>query len=325
VRTSSRRAFALPDLAALIGVVGVMVCLVGVVAARPRALASLSQTIANIRQVSDTIATFAGDNADKAPGFTWKKGTNPSTFTDLQKANTDTEAAGNQFVDIVRRRSNVPAFPKQSNAFLPHFAYIHVMLADYVNVPLPLGFGVSPEDKNLLKWSADPSKWSQNGAPSALAPFRSSYETCFGLWSLTDSGATAISQDGQAWSAYSVPSATVFGQRQLSAVAFPAHKAQVYDLFQRHYGSRVGFFMYDEAHVPAASFDGSVLLRAGKNTNNGWKPQNPTSTLWSNITYSPTANDPPALGGGASDSVRGKWRWTRKTVGGRDFDAGEVN
>ncbi len=323
--TSSRRAFTVPDLAALIGVVGIMVCLVAVAGARPRALASLSQSISNITRISDTIATFASDNADLAPGFTWKKGINPSSFTDLQKSNSDTEAAGNQFVDIVRRRSNVPAFPKQSTAFVPHMAYIHAMLADYVNAPLPLSFAISPEDRNLLKWSADPSKWQQNGAPSALAPFRSSYETCFGLWALTDSGSASVSQDGQAWTTFSVPTTTVVGQRPLSAIAFPAHKAAVYDLFQRHFGPRVGFFMYDEAHVPAAAFDGSVAVRAGRNTNDGWKPRNPASALPSIVSYTPTATDPPTLSGGASESVRGKWRWTRQSVAGRDFDAAEVN
>jgi len=313
------------DLAALIGVVGVMLCLVAVVGVRPKALASLSQSIANLKQISDTIATFGTDNADLAPGFTWKKGNMSSSYADLKNPPTDIDAAAYQFVDIVRRRSNVPSFAKISGGFIPHVAYSHVMLADYLNAPLPLSFGISPEDKNLIKWSSDPSKWSQNGAPSALAPFRSSYETCLGLWALTDSGPNAISQDGLLWSQFSLPSATVLGQRTLSTVAYPAHKVQVYDLYQRHFGPRVGFFMYDEARVPAAAFDGSVVVRAGKNTNNGWKPQNPTNTNPSLITYQPGTTDPPALNGAPSETVRGKWRWTRKTVGGRDFDAAEVN
>lgn len=324
MRTISRRAFAVSDLGALIAVVGVMLCLVAVVGARPRALASLSQTVANIKQISDTIATHGSDNADLAPGFSWKKGSSPSSYADLKTAATDLEAAANQFVDIVRRRSNVPNFAKLAS-FAPHPSFLHVMLADYLNAPLPQAFTVSPEDRNLIKWSSDPSKWQANGAPNAQSAFRSSYEICYGLWALTDSGSNAVTQDGQAWNIFTIPTATVVGQRQLSAITYPAHKAQVWDLFQRHYGPRVGFFMYDEARVPVAMFDGSVNLRAGKNANSGWKPQTPASTFWSNVTYQPGANDPPALSGGGSDVLRGKFRWTRKTVAGRDFDAGEVN
>lgn len=323
MRIPSCRAFVLPDLAALLGVVAVALCVLAVASSRTRSTASLGQSISNIRQISDAIAAHGADNADLAPGFSWKKGANPSTFADLKTSNTDIEAAANQFVDIVRRRSNFPAFPKLVG-FTPHFSYVHVMLADYLNTPLPLGFGVSPEDKTLLKWSSDPTKWQQNGAPNAQSAFRSSYEICFGLWALTDSGTNAVGQDGLAFNQFSLPSLTSVGQRQLSAITYPAHKAQVWDLYQRHLGPRVGFFMYDEARVPVAVFDGSVALRAGRNSNSGWKPQNPASSSFSIITYSPGATDPAALSG-VSAAVRGRFRWTRMTVAGRDFDAGEIN
>lgn len=319
-----RRAFAMTDLAALAGVAGIGACLALASLPHARRASSLGQTVSNIKQVSDTIASYASDRADAAPGFTWKKGDMSSGFADLRNPATDLDAAAYQFVDIVRRRSNVPTFAKVSG-FIPHVSYIHTVLADYLNTPLPLPFVVSPEDRNLVKWSSDPSKWQQNGAPSALVPFRSSYEWFPGLWALTDSGANAISQDGLAWNTYSVPGSTVVGQRQLSAIAFPAQKVEVYDLFQRHFGPRVGFFMYDEARVPAASFDGSVALRAGKNTNNGWKPQAPSNAAPSLISYQPSTTDPPALNGLGSETVRGKWRWTRKSVLGRDFDGAEVN
>lgn len=320
----SNRAFALIDAAAVLGVVGILVCVAATVLTRPRALASLEHTVSNLKQIADAVVQYGPDSADKAPAFSWTKTNCPSSFADLKTASTDIEAAANQFTDIVRRRSNVPAFAKIAS-LTPHFSYSHLVLADYLNVPAPLLIGISAEDKNLLKWSSDPSKWQQNGAPNAQSAFRSSYELCFGMWSLTDSGAGAVSQDGLAYNTFSVPTSTVVGQRQLSTIAYPAHKAMAWDLYQRHFGPRVGFFMYDEARVPVALFDGSVSLRAGRNSNNGWKPQAPTNSSFSSVLYQPAATDPPTLSGNASDTLRGRYRWTRRSVLGRDFDAGEIN
>ncbi len=311
--------------------VAVIVCalvvagVLAVMGARTRALAGLGQSLASLRRFSDGIATHASDNADKAPGYSWKKGDMSSGFADLRNPPTDLDAAAYQAVDIIRRRSGIVNFPKTAG-WVPHIQHVHLPLADYLNAPLPLSFAASAEDRNLLKWAGDPTKWQQNGAPNERAPFRSSYEWAIGLWALTDSGTSAISQDGLVYSAFSVPTATVVGQRTLSSVTYPAFKAEAWEIFQRFFGPRQGFFMYDEARVPVVAFDGSASLRAGRNTNNGWKPQAPTNTGSSSITYQPgTSGDPPALGGGASDTVKGKFRWTRKTVAGRDFDAGEVN
>lgn len=291
-------------------------------APRARALSSLGESSAKLRRLGQAQAAFAADNADKVGTFWWTRGNCPSEYPDLRTAATDMEAAAHQATDIIRRRAGLPTFPKLQG-WVPHIAYSHLAIADYLDDRAPFPTSVSPEDANLLKWSSNPALWQQNGAPTQRHCFTSSYEMPPVYWSSPESGSSAVHQDGQAHSSFLVPTSVMPGRRNFAEVRYPSHKAMIYDKFQRHFGVRMGFFMYEESRVPMLMADLSLAVRAGRDSNRGWKPQNPTSTSASVVIYTPASYEPPALSG-VSASNSGRMRWTRKGLSGRDTDGAEV-
>ncbi len=313
-------------LAAVVTVAVVAACLAAAVP-RQRHLASLGQTMANLRQIGDAFATYGGDYQDRVLGYSWTPGNCPSQFPDLKTATDAVSAAANQAVDILRRRSGNASFIKV-NGWLPHVYYWNLIVADYLNTPLPHALYQSPEDQALLKRASDPANWN-TGTPNDRWALSTSYEVTAGAWGGPDSGSNAISQDGQPFNLYLIPGAWTGAGRQLSEFVYPSKKALVFDRYQWHFGPRVGFFMYDEARVPAVAADGSATLRAGSNTNPGWKPNSPTNPQPSFINYNPPSSGlvlpvPPPLNNAAGDLVKGRLRYTRGGLAGRDFDGPEV-
>lgn len=306
----------------MVAVVGTGTAAVLAVASpRTRAMGSLGESSAKLRRLGQAQAAFAADNTDRVGTFWWTKGNCPSQYPDLRNAATDVEAAAFQATDIIRRRAGLPTFAKLQG-WVPHIAYSHLATADYLDDRVPFRAGISPEDANLLKWSSDPALWQQNGAPTQRHCFASSYEMPPAYWSSPESGSNAVHQDGQTHNSFLVPSGMMPGRRSFAEVRYPAHKAMVYDKFQRHFGVRTGFFMYEEARVPVLMADLSLAVRAGRDSNRGWKPQNPSAGP-SVVTYTPASYEPPALSG-VSNANSGRMRWTRKGLGGRDVDGGEV-
>jgi hypothetical protein len=291
--------------------------------------ASLGDSINNLKQFVWAGSSFTADRADQVWTFSWRAGPeSPSEYPDLEAADTDLQAAANQAVDIIRRRAD-PAMPRISN-WLPQLFYSHLVLADHLNLPLPTPWAVSPGDDNRLAWQ----QWPNNPIPLPPPPddprtrrwvYSSSYELGTAFFHRDQRSATEFTiEQGATHSAYiNVTPSLPMGDRLITQVVFPSHKAMLWEQHQRFFGSRVAFFAYPEARIPVLTVDGSVLVRAATESNLGFRPNQPTSGLATQFTYSPAAFEPP-VPPGSPDSVSGRYRWTRGGLTGRDFGAPEV-
>ena len=317
------RGFVLAELAAIIVVIGVVMALLFTLGSRSRSLSSLGETNTNLRQLSAGIAQFASDHQNQCVSYTWRRGTSDTPYEDLRNASTDVQAAANQAVAIIRSRGDLPQL-QRITSWVPHLAYNHLPLFDYLGIALPSRTALSPEDKPRLAWALDRSQWDTGVNAFYRLPFTSSYE--FTIEFMSSPG--DVNQDGLTYNIYKVANVE-FGFRRLDEITYPSFKAVLYDRHQRHFGSRRPFFMHEEARVPVAAADQSVATHRSTIGNQGWKPHDPDNPNPSIIDYYPStasafAWDPPALDPSGTDIVPGRYRYTRGGLAGRDFDASEV-
>lgn len=321
------RAFVLVEAVTLVVMCVVVVAIVAVASKRSRSLASLGESMANLRQMHQATAQYGDDYAGRFATFSWRKGPCPSQYADLKNASSDLDAAAKQAVDIIRRRAGFTAaqFPPLSG-WVPHPNYTLLVLVDYLGQALPMRSVISPADEMRLAFASDRSQW-VGGSMNVRWAFSSSYEVPVAFWSATEPG-SSVYQSG-AYNLYYIPSLAQFGTRRLNEVVYPSNKAVYYDRHQRHFGPRQGFFMHEEARVPVATVDGAVSVRRGADANPGWLPNDPTNPNPTYITYQPAplgqfSWDPPALDPSGIDLVVGRYRFTRGALAGRDVDGPEV-
>jgi hypothetical protein len=162
-------AFALPELAATLVIVGVAVAMLLAGAGRARLEHNSAASQAQLRWIAGVTASYAADFQDRMWGLSWKAGETPSAFPDLAFADTHQRAASHQAVDIIRRRGgerDLPAIPN----WIPSVYYSHLPLADYLDVALPMLEFVSPADEHRLNWARDREAFSLG----AFLPFQPS-------------------------------------------------------------------------------------------------------------------------------------------------------
>ena len=323
-RSHDRKALVWGELLIGLAAAVVLSALLVVASSRSRSMAQLGESVANLRTISGAFAMYGPDNQDRVLGFSWRAGTTPSQFPDLKTAVSNLDAAVCQAADIARRRTGSTTLPRIAG-WMPHVQAWNFVVADYLNLPLPSKMFISPGDDLRTAQAADPANWAGDTTlyRSALG---TSYEVTAAAWGGPDSGSNAVSQDGQSFNLFLVPSGAFASTHLLSEVAFPGQKALLFDRYQWYYGPRQGFFMYDEARVPVAAFDGSVQVRRGGNCNPGWKPSSPPVPSPTIVRYDATASTglPLPLTNPSGDLVRGRLRFTRGALAGRDFDGPEV-
>jgi Tfp pilus assembly protein FimT len=322
-----RSGFALVEVVVAAVVVGVLLAVFTLAGVDSRRVASLGDSINNLQQFAGASAAYTADCADRFWAFSWRAGTTPSAYPDLQFAVTDLDAAANQAVDIMRRRAN-PNMPRMTS-WVPHILYSQLVLVDQLNLKLPLAWAVSPGDATRVAWQ----QWPNNpvplpspGDPTSLRwVYSSSFEVGPAFWAHDQrSGSTFTVEQGTTHNQFTFPTIDMpLGDRVMTDVRYPSAKAMMWDSHQRYFGNRVAYFGYPEARVPVLTVDGSVLVRATSESNNGFLPNNPTSPFWATYTYSPQTYEPPALSGVGSN-VKGQYRWTRGGITGRDFGFPEV-
>lgn len=317
------RAFTRVELLALLAVAGIGASLLAIGASETRAASKLASSTANLQSIGVRSFSFAADRADQTPVFSWRGGVVPdSQFADLRAqaaGGNDIAATGAQAVDIIRRRSNQPAFPVQAN-WIPHIAFSHLVLADYAAQRLPSFDFISPADPVTLSLAR------QNVTGSRVG-FASSYEWHPFLWQQERRSGGLFQGVTQAstHSTFQTPSGSgVLGPRRFSELRFPSQKAIVYDKAQRHFGATI-YFAFPQARSLVLAGDGHVAPRAAALCTPGFRPETPTSLAPMTYTYQPLANEPPAPGGSGSGTVNGQLRWTRGGLEGRDFDGRNIS
>jgi hypothetical protein len=306
-----------------------------------RRQARMGECIGNLGAIGRAGAAYGEDNADRVWTFSWKKTganapSNPTSYGDLSVASTDQDAAAKQAVHILRtraRREDIATIP----AWLPNLLYSQLVLAEYVNASLPFRSAVCSEDKNRLRWAADPFEYDRCtmtpspgcGNGNQRWPYSSSYQLPPSFFSPDAAGgvtAPMVYQVGN-YNNFSVAASVLLGRRRQTEARYPAQKVLLHDAEARHYSPRGAFFAYEEARQPLLMVGGSVGVRVTRDANLGGQPNNPSSPLATVLTYSPAPppnnwEAPPLSGTG--DAVYGHYRWARCGMRGRDFGGAEV-
>jgi hypothetical protein len=332
-----RRGFVLAEAAACIAVLVAVGALLAVMVRDTRRQARVGECIGNLKQIGWAGAGYGSDNAERVWTFSWRAGTNPTMWTDLQNAPDDLTAAAYQAVAIIREQGGRPNFPAIS-AWLPHLYYSHLVLAPYLGRPLPDPMSTCPEDRYRRLWASDPNGYDAclytpnpacGDSSSRRWPYSSSYQLPPSFYSPDSAtGSAPTLSQASTYNTFYVPGNVMLGRRTLAEVVFPSHKVLLHDAEARHYGPRAAFYAYQEARQPLLFVDGSVSVRVTWDANLGGNPGTPTSPSPTYMTYSPAPapNDWEArpLTNPTGDFVPGYYRWTRGGMRGRDFGGPEV-
>lgn len=325
------RGFALVELAAVAAVAVAAAAILLIASSDSRRLARLNQDVAQLRSMGAAVQAYGADNSDLFPTFSWRAGESHSQYPELNNAGSDLQAAANQLVHILRTRGGRPDMPVMF-ALLPHFRYSHLILADYTGQPIPWIAAISSADTHRLRWARDPACFDQNcfgpyqPSPGTSTnkrwPYSSSFEPTLAF--IDRSAAPSCVSNQQSYNIYLVPGAVLLGGAPMAQVRHPSQKVMLHDTNARHFGPRQPYSTHDEARLPLLMADGSVPVRAAANSNPGWQPNAPTSTVSLQFSYAPqNLWEPPPLNPGG-DWVQGRFRYTRSGILGRDFGGPEV-
>jgi hypothetical protein len=324
----SRRAFVLPELAAVLVVV-LLVLALALPAARAGRRASWDVVDGeNLHRFAEATVAFAADNTDSYWTFSWKQGMDlPTDYPDLKNQNSDDlSACRAQAIDILRRKAGREDIQYISGWFCHPF-YSQLPLYDYLDAEMPALWGVCPADRIRLQWAGDPEAFDNNefwpcqpqGGDNASKrwPYSSSYELSTSFFDQGTPG-VRIAQSG-AYSLYSIPGGHQLTPRRLGDTRFPSQKVHLYESAQHHVDEDVpdrcqnaqGWYVPD-SRVAALFSDGHAALAKTAESNRGWQPNSPTS------------QDPTFLYGEDNKLYVGAYRWTRGYLDGRDFGGPEV-
>jgi len=340
MRQGHRRGFTLIELLVVIAIIALLIGILLPAINNARKVARLVICQNNLKQFSTTLGTYGADYKDLIYTFSWKANVdygNQADIPGLAKATSDLDAAANQAVNIIRKRGDNPALGKITG-WIPHILYTHLVVQDYLNSRLPEKLVACPEDKVRLRWQENPRPpaWPAAFSPAELPagwnspngrrwPFSSTYQVVVAGFDATTAPLSRISQDGNIFWQYSVPGGAKLSGLHVQDAIFPSNKVLYYDYLQRHYGKAESYYAYDDVRLPLAFFDGSVRVVLNKDSNRGWKPQNPKGKNPSFVEYSgqDPFEPPPRKANG--DIVAGGFAWTRGGLAGNDFGGGEVN
>ncbi|MCC6660520.1 MAG: hypothetical protein IT437_06495 [Phycisphaerales bacterium] len=323
----NRKGFALAEAAVLAAVIACITALLLVFGHNQRRQGRLGEDIGKLRRIGALTGQYAADNVDLYWNFSWKKGGTYSQYPDLNNAPTDLQAGADQAVDILRRVAGREDITRIT-AWFPHVSYAHLPLLDRSKV-VPDETFISAADERRLTWSRDPrgfdgGLYAPSPPPDPAAkrwPYSASFTVSTTFFDKSPEGNRV--EAASHWQ-YFVPSNAQLGGKALSGVAFPAQKAFAHDSNARHFGTMQPYCTHDEARLPILFADGSVLVKAAAESNSGWQPNAPASAFPSRFKYAPQPWEPPTLSGLPSEYVRGRFRWTRGFLDGRDLGGPEA-
>lgn len=334
-----RNGFTLIELLVVIAIIALLIGILLPALGEARKTARAAISASNMRQMATSANSYATDFKDRIPSFNWRAMQNLSQWTELNGATDDIQAAANQAVDIIRRRTGRDNFQKITG-WIPHILYNHLVSLDYLASRLPEKIVACPEDRHKLNWQKDPeNNFGQNlwapyqpapAPPNHRWPYSSSYRPTVSAF---DSGPVGnrIHQVGQQYNLYITTGAKVSGNK-LASVSAPSSKVYMFEGFQWHNSKKNPFYGHPLAKVEASMFDGSVGYYNNQTVvNKGWDPNKPATLTWTTMTYDPTASgatwDPPPVNpdGQQSDAVIGYVQYTRGGLGGIDTGGTEIN
>jgi prepilin-type N-terminal cleavage/methylation domain-containing protein len=341
-------AFTLIELLVVIAIIALLIGLLLPAIGKARQSGRIAACESNMRQVGMGLQNYASDSKGWLGVFSWQPGAKLSVYTDLNNASSAFQAHNDQAVDIERHvlGDTAATQPRITDRMLSrNYSYLPLVYGGYLADGLPNRAVVCPDDRDAIIWQRNFSTNPQSGAdiltgtldpdPGAspeyhrFLAFWSTYQTVPAAWS-NQTGGYALSQADQPaldnhllYNSYSGWQQQFFNTT-MDKVTFPSSKVYLFDLFDRHSAKRTIFHAYPDAKQPLVFFDGSVSVKRTGDSNKGWNPTNPTSSLPTVYYYYPSPGEPPTLSGATSDAVIGYYRWTRSGIQGVDFGGGEV-
>lgn len=324
------RGFTLIELLVVIAIIALLIGILLPALGEARRVARLAICMGRLQQLSTGYQSYGADFKERLASFTWEPKKNYSEWPDLNNAASWTQAAGNQLVDILRRRADrTDLMPDPSR--LPHRHYSHVVVNDYLSTILPEKIMACPEDKTLLRWQAEPKNLMDpvpldfNTNFGKYWAYSSSYQIVPAAWS-PDQGDT-VSQYPQDHNLFWVSGINAkWGKRKWSDIFYPGNKVAVFEFISRH-NKKPLYHAYPNAIVPLLMWDGSVGARRTSDANRGFVPTTPTQATATQYVYAPLllGFEPPTASGATTDPVIGYYRWTRGGLKGVDFGGKEIN
>jgi hypothetical protein len=158
-----RPAFALIELCAVVIVCVGLLALAQLAADHSRRLGRVGEDLSHLRQIAASTSSYGGDFEDRTWQFSWKAGQVYWSPTDPSAAgftvqSTDMRAALQQMTFLIRTRggrSAIEAPNLAQVALWPYMANGHLVLIDYLDLPMPHRVFVSATDPRL-PWANDP-------------------------------------------------------------------------------------------------------------------------------------------------------------------------
>jgi prepilin-type processing-associated H-X9-DG protein len=313
---SSRRAFALPELAASILVLLVLWAMLLPTARHARSAGWDAVDAENLHRFAAATTAYAADNGDRYWTFSWR--------ADMGYAS-DTAAASAQAIDILRRKAGRGDI-NLINGWLPYPMYSQLALYDYLDERMPALWGVCPADRIRKAWAMDPPAFDEGeflpcqptpGNDNKRWPYSSSYQLSTSFY---DQGGPAnrVTQAGN-HNFYNIPGGAELYARRLGETAFPSQKVHLFELSQHHMDEDVpdrcedgAIFFRPEARIAMLFCDGHAAMMATSEANPGWQPNQPNSP------------DPTCVELEPGECLPLVYRWTRRFLDGRDFGGPEV-
>jgi hypothetical protein len=326
----------------VIAIIALLISILLPALAEARKAAKLAKGLSNLHQLAVSTHSYTTDFQDRLWAFTWRasgpNGRNYQTqYADLQTpGGDDMRAARFQMVDIIRRRGDRPTFPSLSaTALFPHLTYSHLVLLDYLNFELPNLVTISPEDRDRLKWAADPAGYDAGlyqpnlgtGGDNQRHPYGSSYRIVPAAVDISAVGSRMQPYPANHNSVLYYPGNTKLEGRRMSDISYPGQKVHMYDTMGRHFGkfNWSQAYCFEQCRQPLALLDASAAVRANRDANQGCaNPNNPSEpiTVHASLTYVPSPIEPPAPSPNTPGT--GYYMWTRGGMKGVDFAGKEV-
>ncbi len=300
---------------------------------------------ANLQAIGQGAAMYAKSNNGRIFSYSWRGG-ETYTMPDGKQwtAGDDSAAASRQNQEILQRRTgriNGQFKIKNFAGRIPHRRFTHLILNDFLNIPLEDTTHIDPADANQLVWHANPlDNRAGSTVPYANGDVPAGYDTS-PVWTRHN-----IRQRWAFASSYqSVPSAwqpdtpnprwlpvqstphlfsrsggiDIATGRYMSELLFPSHKVWLFEEFDREAEGNP-YFAYDHARSEKLMFDGSV---------NNWQSGDAYPSVipefgfpysvWEQK-YVPLDTFPIPLGGlGDFTRLNQRYRWTFRGLHGVDY------
>ncbi len=360
VRSANTRAFTLIELLVVIAIIALLIGILLPALGKARSTARTTISLANLKQLGVGMNTYGADFNDGIYAFTWGRNFDPRTVSDWPEGwyappqrpfddspTGDVEGGAWQLAFILAKATGRVAGRERIDPVTQRFAdrrFTHVVLNSYLTGQGSEPVAVSPHDRNLARWHANPLSFGQGevpglnpGAPSdnwgdlairKMWAFASSYRTSPYMWSSEKSNELIVPAENS--SVLIQLGSYRRTQRRIDQVAFPSGKVAQHEEFD--WPNKLSYY-YPESKINMLFFDGSVRTERTGDSNPGWDPARPADqNATTEVPYITIDKDFfPAprndADGNFQDDVAypGYYGWTRRGLRGIDYGGKEID